>query len=166
MKGYFMTEELSNYKSRSARAQVLLHEKHLRQCVEVWKQAKAANIKLPATADAHYQSLETLLAHILGGPRGSMLWICKQLGLPDPEIRPAPNVDTVEAEADSYLEHLLERWRLPLANIDDEQLVYPEYVTNAGTHHHCIDIMLAHSLEHPIRHEFQLRELLEQQAKG
>lgn len=161
-----MTEELSNYKSRSARAQVLLHEKHLRLCVEVWKQAKAANIKLPATDDEHYQSLETLLEHILGGARRSMLWICKQLKLPDPEIRPAPGVDTIEAEAEDYLEHLLERWRLPLVDTTDEQLVYPEYLTSAGTHHHCIDIYLAHVLEHPIRHEFQLRELMQQQGKG
>jgi uncharacterized damage-inducible protein DinB len=166
MKGKAVTEELSTYTSRAARALVLLHEKHLRQCVEVWKQAKVANLKLPVTDDERYQSLETLLGHILGAARRYMLWICKSLNLPDPEIRPVPEVDKMEAEVDLYLEHLLERWRLPLANLEEEKLYNPEYPSNGGTHHHCIDIMLEHALTHPLRHEFQLRELLEKQVKG
>jgi uncharacterized protein YjaZ len=93
MKGKAVTEELSTYTSRAARALVLLHEKHLRQCVEVWKQAKVANLKLPVTDDERYQSLETLLGHILGAARRYMLWICKSLKLPDPKIRPVPEVE-------------------------------------------------------------------------
>jgi uncharacterized damage-inducible protein DinB len=165
MKGKAVTEELSTYTSRAARALVLLHEKHLRQCVEVWKQAKVANLKLPVTDDERYQSLETLLGHILGAARRYMLWICKSLKLPDPKIRPVPEVDKMEAEVDLHLEYLLERWRLPLANLEEEKLYNPEYSSNGGTHHHCIDIMLEHALTHPLRHEFQLRELLESEQK-
>jgi uncharacterized damage-inducible protein DinB len=158
--------ELSNYTSRAARALILLHEKHLRQCVQVWKEAKAANLKLPETDDERYQSLETLLKHIFNAARSYMLWICKSLELPDPQINSAPEIGVIEAEAENYLEHLLERWRLPLIQLEEEKLYNPEYPSNGGTHHHCIDIMLEHALVHPIRHEFQLRELMQRQAKS
>ncbi len=152
------------YTSRAARALVLLHETHLRECLEVWKQAKAANLQLPETSNENYRSLETLLEHIFAAPRGYLVWICRQLELPDPDIRPTPGADTIEAEADSYLEHLLERWSLPLVDVEEEKLYNPEYASNGGTHHHCIDIMLEHAVMHPVRHTFQLRELLQSQA--
>jgi hypothetical protein len=93
-----------------------------------------------------------------------MLWICKQLNLPDPEIKPVSVIDSTEAEV--YLELLLARWRLPLANVEDETLYYPEYPSNGGTHHHCIDIMLGHALVHPMRHKFQLEELMPRGAQS
>jgi uncharacterized damage-inducible protein DinB len=155
--------ELDDYQFRGARACVLLHEKHMRQCLEVWKQAKAANIKLSETHDESYESLETLLEHILRAARGYMVCICKQLELPDPEIKPVPDIATIEAEADSYLEHVLERWRLPLVNVPEQEFEPQTYASNWGTHY-CIDAMLEHAVMHPIRHEFQLRELLEQQT--
>jgi hypothetical protein len=165
MKGKLMTEELSNYKSRGARALVLLHEKHLRQCLEVWKEAKAVNLQLPKTGNEHYQSLETLLQHFLRSAGNYMVWICEQLALPGPEIRPVPEVDTVEAEADGYLEHVLERWRLPLAHVPDEKFDTPTYIYywEVGF---TISAMLEHALTHPVRHEFQLRELMERQVRG
>jgi hypothetical protein len=156
-----MTEELNSYTFRGARACVLLHEKHMRQCLEAWKEAKAANMKLPETSDDSYESLETLLKHILGAARGYLVWTCKQLNLPDPEIRVVPDVDTIEVEADSYLEHVLERWRLPLVNVPEKAFEPKTYASNWGTPY-CIDAMLEHAVMHPIRHEFQLRELLQQ----
>ncbi len=157
-----MAKELSDYQHRGARALVLLHEKHMRECLSVWKQAKAAQVKLPQTEDGNYASLETLLSHVLGAARGYMTWTCKQLNLPDPEIKPAPDSAVVGKEADAYLEHLLERWRLPLADVEEEKFYHPEYVANAGTHHLCIDVMLEHAAMHPVRHAFQLEELLGQ----
>lgn len=156
-------EELGNYKYRGARACILLHEEHLRGCLKIWKEAKAANIKLPETDDEDYQSLETLLHHIFRAARGYMVWICNKLELPDPEIRPAPELDKIEAEADSYLEHVLERWRLPLANISGETIDRSEFVSNWGVTY-CIDGMLEHAVTHPIRHEFQLRNLIREQS--
>ena len=158
-----MPEELGHYAYRGARAMVLLHEEHLRQCLDVWKRAKAVNVQLPQTVDEDYRSLETLLGHVLGAARGYMLWMCKQLNLPDPGIEPAPDAAVVEKEADAYLEHLLERWRLPLAEVEEEKFYHPEYTANEGTHHLCIDVMLEHAVMHPVRHEFQLEELLEKQ---
>jgi uncharacterized damage-inducible protein DinB len=160
-----MPEELGDYTSRAARALVLLHEKHLRQCLVVWQQAKAVNLPLPATDDANYASLETLLRHILGAPGGYLRWICKQLELPDPSLDPVPEADDIEQEAQAYLDHLLTRWRLPLAGVTDKQLVYPEYPSNGGTHHHCIDIMLQHAVMHTVRHQFQLEELLSERSR-
>jgi uncharacterized damage-inducible protein DinB len=157
-----MTKELTNYQYRGARACVLLHDKHMRDCLAVWKQAKAANIKLPETDDEDYKSLETLLKHILRAARGYMVWMCKQLELPDPQINPAPELNTIEAEADAYLEHVLERWRVPLAGVPENKFGPHSYLSNWGEAF-SIDSMLEHAVMHPIRHEFQLRELLEQQ---
>jgi uncharacterized damage-inducible protein DinB len=154
-----MTEPLSTYTYRGARALVLLHEHHLRQCLDVWKQAKATNLQLPKSENENYQSLETLLEHILGAAGHYMIEICEYLGLPDPAIREAPNVDAIEAEADQYLEHVLEHWRLPLVHISEETLdLTPKTdVSNRMPYY----AMLEHAVMHPIRHEFQLRELMQ-----
>ena len=157
-----MTEDLNNYKFRGARALVLLHENHMRHCLEVWKEAKAENIKLPETKDEDYESLETLLRHVLDAARGYMVWVCDRLELPNPQIKPAPDTSSIEAEADPYLEHVLERWRLPLADIEKDRFHYPEYPSTSGRHHHCIEEMLEHAVMHPIRHAFQLEALLKQ----
>ena len=157
-----MSEELGHYKYRGARALVLLHEQHMHQCLGIWKQAKAANVKLPETNDTDYQSLESLLKHLLGAARGYMVWMCKQLELPDPQIEPPPDPTRVETEADRYLEHVLERWRLPLADVPDDKFGPQAYLSNWGTLY-CIDAMLEHAVMHPIRHEFQLRNLIEAQ---
>ncbi len=151
--------ELEHYSYRGARACVLLHERHIRDCLGVWRQAKAANIKLPVTSDEDYESMEAVLRHILRAARGYMIWICKQLDLPDPEIRETPSLDIIEAEAENYLEHLLERWRLPLANIEERYFDHPVYPSNWGVSY-CIDAMLEHAVMHPIRHAFQLQELI------
>jgi hypothetical protein len=133
------------------------------QCFEVWKQAKAVNLQLPVTGEEKCQGLESLLKHILDlGP--SMVRICERLKLPDPEIRDVPNLDVIDDEADSYLEHLLERWRLPLVAMPDEKLEPTTYVP--GETRWWIDGMLEHTVMHPIRHEFQLKELIQRQSKG
>ncbi len=156
--------ELNDYQYRGARALVLLHEAHMRQCLTTWKQAKAANLQLPQTEDPAYQSLEHLLRHILGAARGYMVWMCKQLEAPDPEIKTTPDIDTIEAEAEAYLAHVLERWRLPLAHIPEEKFGPHSFLSNWGEAF-SIDSMLEHAVMHPIRHNFQLLELLQTQAK-
>jgi len=63
---------------------VQLHEQHLCSFVKVWRKAKELNIELPETTDTDYQSLETLLRHVLRAARGYMTWMCKKLELPIP----------------------------------------------------------------------------------
>ena len=118
---------MESYSYRGARALVLLHEQQLRAFVESWKLAKAADLTLPLTDDPDYKSLETLLYHVLRAARGYMIWICRQLDLPDPEIQSTPLPGEVEAAAGAYLDHVLERWRLPLMSVHEERFHKPEY---------------------------------------
>jgi uncharacterized damage-inducible protein DinB len=147
------------YRSRAVRALVLLHDENLRRFLVVWKQARAASIVLPVTEDPAYASLDSLLRHVLGAARGYMTWMCEVLELPDPEIRVPPHATALAVDADNYLEHVLERWRTPLQNVGDDRLETPEYPSRWKTRY-CIDAMLEHAVMHPIRHAFQLEELM------
>jgi uncharacterized damage-inducible protein DinB len=150
---------LTKFKYNGARAMVILHEKHLRSCVDTWREAKKLHIKLPETEDKDYESLETLLKHILRAARGYMTWMCSKLNLPDPGIDQAPEPDLIESKTDDYLDQLLEKWKHPLAEIPEEKFHTPTYTSNWGVEY-CIDAMLEHAVMHPIRHEFQLRNLI------
>ena len=141
---------------------VLLHEQHQRSFFAVWQKAKEAGLKLPETTDPDCNSLESLLHHVFGASRGEMMWMCEKLELPDPGIQPVPPAAEISSTAESYLEHLLERWRLPLANVREEQFFVPTYTSVWGVEY-CIDAMLEHAVMHLVRHEFQIRELLETQ---
>jgi len=147
------------HRSRAVRALVLLHEEHLRRFVHVWKVALQNAVSLPPTDDPAYVSLETLGRHVLSAAGGYMVWMCKVLALPDPGIRSAPDASTIVRDADDYMEQVLERWRTPLMEVPDEKLETPEYPSRWRTRY-CIDSMLEHAVMHPIRHAFQLEELL------
>lgn len=148
-----------SYAYRGARALIRLHERHLREFLETWRQARAAGTSLPETDDPSYASLEALLRHVLRAARGYMTWTCEQLELPDPEIRATPGADAIEAEADEYIDHLLERWRIPLREVAPESFHRPAFDSRWGVPY-CIDAMLEHAVMHPIRHTLQLEELM------
>jgi len=147
------------YRSRAVRAMVLLHEEHLRRFVHTWRLALASSVSLPPTDDPNYLSLETLGRHVLSAAGGYMIWICEVLALPDPGIRPAPDAAAIVRDADDYMEHVLDRWRAPLREVPGERLETPEYPSRWRTRY-SIDSMLEHAVMHPIRHAFQLDELL------
>jgi uncharacterized damage-inducible protein DinB len=138
---------------------VLLHEQALRDLLPVWRRAKATDLSLPKTEDPDYASLETLLHHVLRSARGYMTWMCEKLGLPDPGIDAAPEPSRVEKEAGPWVEHLLARWRLPLAGIEEARF-NETFETRWGVAM-CIESMLEHAVMHPARHRFQLEELME-----
>src|SRR5215475_11083857 len=118
------------YRSRAVRAMVLLHEEHLRRFVQTWRLAMAVPVSLPPTADPNYASLGALGRHVVSAAGGYLVWICEMLGLPDPGVRPAPEVIAEVREIDDFLEHVLERWRADtLREISDEQLETPEYLS-------------------------------------
>ena len=152
------------YRYGGARALVRLHERHMWEFWATWCEARDAQVQLPVTSDPHYVSLEVLLHHVLLAARGYLQWICEQLELPDPGIDPAPPAERAAAEAAAYLSHLLARWRTPLRGVEPAAFrarTYPLRFT-ATT----IEAMLEHAVMHPIRHSFQLRNLLaEQQAR-
>lgn len=151
--------EIPKYKYNGARSLVLLHEKHLTNFLKTWQEAKKLNVELPKTDDPDYQSLETLLFHVLRSARGYMTWICEKLNLPDPEINNPPEINNIEKNAEQYLLNLFGRWRLPLIEIEEENFHSPTFKSRWGVEY-CIDAMLEHAVMHPIRHEFQLRNLI------
>lgn len=147
------------YKSRGVRALVLLHDEYLRRFFKTWQRARAAHVILPSTEDPAYVSFDTLGHHVLRAARGYIVWICEKLQLPDPCIRPVPDALVMSQEAEGYLEHLLACWSTHLQSIRDEQLDTPEFRSRWNTLY-SIDAMLEHAVMHPIRHAFQLEELM------
>jgi hypothetical protein len=124
----------------------------MRAFLETWKEAAAEEVILPQTSDPDYTSLATLLRHVLNSSRGYLAWMCEKLELPE--------VTDIERKADIFLEHLLEIWRLPLRDVPQERFFDNVYTSRWGVAY-CIEAMLEHAVMHPIRHEFQLRNLLE-----
>lgn len=163
--GILNSDHIKKYKYNGARSMVLLHEQYLKSLLRTWKEAKRINLTLPVTEDEDYQSLDTLLQHILRSARGYMIWMCEKLNLPDPAINTVPDSQVIENEADKYLEHLLEKWRQPLAEISEEKFYSPTYFSRWGPEY-CIDAMLEHAVMHPIRHEFQIKKLISIQQKN
>lgn len=151
--------DFPEYRYKGALALVKLHEIHLQSFYETWKEAKRLNIKLPDSDDPYYKSLDTLLYHLLRSARGYMIWMCEKLGLEDPQIKETPLAEIIEEKAVEQLAHLFERWRLPLANVEPELFEDKAYKSNWSVEY-CIDAMLEHAVMHPIRHEFQLKNLI------
>jgi hypothetical protein len=150
---------MEDYSYGGARALVALHEKHMRSYLETWRKAKQIGVTLPQTADPAYKSMETLLRHPLKSSRGYIVWICQKLELPDPEIDPVPEIDLIERSAEEFLEHLLNRWQLPLRDVPEERFFDRTYTSNWDAEY-CIEGMLEHAVVHPIRHEFQLANII------
>jgi len=150
---------LPEYQYGAARTMVYLHGLYLEDCLKAWRQAKAVDLTLPETDDPSYVSLETLLWHVLGAAGSYMVWMCAQLGLPDPGIEPRPDAAVIESQAADYLAHIKDRWRLPLKDVPEARFHRPEYASSWGTRY-CIDAMLEHAVMHAILHRVQLEELL------
>jgi uncharacterized damage-inducible protein DinB len=147
------------FRYRGARALVLLHEQELRAFVETWERARLSDLDLPESADSNYASLEALLSHVLWWARDYMVWTCDKLGLPDPRIKEVPSPDRVIAALDEYVEHLLEKWREPLAGIPEEPFYEPQHATRWNIEYP-VEALLEHAVVHPMRHRLQLVELL------
>jgi hypothetical protein len=156
--------DLPKFKYNGARSMVLLHEKHLTDFLKTWREAKKLGISLPKTEDPDYLNLETLLFHVFRSARGYMMWICEKLILPDPEITNPPEVSIIEENAQNYLLHLCEKWRFPLIEVEEEKFHSPPFKSRWGVEY-CIDAMLEHAVIHPIRHEFQIRNLIINHSK-
>ena len=78
------------------------------------------------------------------------------------EIEKEPEPELIEMKVNEYVSHLIEKWRLPLSEIPEDKFHSPSYTSNWGVEY-CIDAMLEHAVMHPIRHEFQLKNLFENQ---
>ena len=127
--------------------------------LQTWSKAKRENIMLPITADPDYESLDKLLNHVFRSARGYMVWMCDKLNLADPQIEETPQPELLVKNIDQYSKHLLEAWRFPLANIDEEKFHTPTFKSNWDVEY-SVDAMLEHAVMHLIRHEFQLQNLI------
>lgn len=153
------SENMISYKYNGAHSLVLLHEKHLKSFYNTWQIAHSQNIILSQTSDPDYESLSTLLRHVLRSAGNYMIWMCDKLNLPDPNINQLPEPELLVKKAGLYIDHILDKWRSPLTEIDEEKFHSPTFTSNWGVEY-CIDAMLEHAVMHPIRHEFQLRSLI------
>jgi hypothetical protein len=93
-----------------------------------------------------------------------MTWMCECLGLPDPDLPDVPDLGVIERDADAYVGALLRGWRAPLRDVPEERFGGRTYTSRWGEAY-TIDAMLEHAVMHPIRHAFQLEELIER-AEG
>ena len=148
-----------DYKYRGARALVALHEQYLREFLECWREADRSQLQLPETSDPNYESRATLLAHVLGCAARYLTWMCDQLEIPAPAIEENPDPDELQRDPEPYLERVLAAWQGPLRSLTEQRASSPVHESRWGVLY-CIDAMLEHAVMHPIRHTFQLRELL------
>ena len=155
---------MGHYKYKGAEALTALHENQLRSFVSVWLKAKRKGIVLPVTDDPYYSSMNMLLFHVLQSAGGYLNWICRNLSLPDPQILPPPGEKHIEKEAKRYLAYLLEKWENRLCDVEPAAFEDKVFESNWGVPF-CIDAMLEHAVMHPLRHEYQLINLMEQQKK-
>ncbi len=154
-----MPESKLTYRYTGAGSLVKLHEIHLRSFLSSWRDAYKRQIILPQTDDPDYVSLTSLLRHVFRSARGYILWISKNLELPDPIINPLPGQSEIVDQSEHYLEHLIEKWSTPLTNVPEEKFSDRVYQSNWGVDY-CIDAMLEHAVMHPVRHEFQLKNIM------
>jgi hypothetical protein len=151
--------DLPEFKYGGARALTLLHEKELRCFVDTWKKAREVGVTLPPVKNPDYESFEQILHHVVFRTRDNMIWICQQLGLPDPQLDPVPEKSELANRVDDYLDRLLPQLRTPLAEVPGRQFYFKTY-TSAWKTDYCIDAMLEHMVMHPMRHRFQLENLM------
>ncbi|MFQ5349900.1 MAG: hypothetical protein ACE5EG_05590 [Thermoanaerobaculia bacterium] len=148
-----------SFRYGGARALVTLHERHLREFLGVWRQAEDRRVELPETTDPNYASRAALLAHVLGAAARYLTWICKQLDVPAPVVEVHPDPEGLPGRAQEYLDDVLRAWRRPLRELTEERAYAPAHISRWGPPY-CIDAMLEHAVMHPIRHTYQLRELM------
>ncbi len=149
---------LDQYNYSGARALVRLQERELRAFLATWKECRARGLVLPVCVDQDYASLDHLRQHLLRASRGYLIWCCKQLKEPEPQLDPPPR-ESVDLRVEEWVEALLKEWRAHFHDPDEQAFYVPAYPSGWDTPY-SIDSMLEHAVMHPIRHRFQLENLL------
>jgi len=153
------------FKSRGVRALVLLQMDEMDQLFRVWKKAKRLGVKLPATRDPAYQSIDLLMRHPLRSCRGYLTWLCEVLGRPDPRVPDPPEAENVAAQGAAYLKVLAKAWEKQMAWMPGKVLdAFTVYTSRWGAPM-TVEAMFEHAVAHPMRHRFQLEELIAKTRK-
>jgi hypothetical protein len=79
--------------------------------------------------------------------------------MPMAMVKIPSNEATRNVAASKSMKHVLDRWRIPLRDLGDDRLETPEYRSRWKTLY-SVDAVLEHAVMHPIRHAFQLEELM------
>lgn len=148
------------FSSTAVRALVLMQERELRDFVSTWKAVMQEKVKLPCTNDPDYASLDALLRHVLGASRFYVTWVCEKLELSDPGIDAVPDHELTTRAIEAFMPQLESRWRTALASVPSGALESAHWLAPWGAPF-TADSMLEHAVMHPIRHRFQLSELLD-----
>lgn len=153
------------FKSRGVRALVLLQMNEMDQLFKVWKVAKRQGVKLPATRDPAYQSMDQLMRHPLRSCRGYLTWLCDVLGRADPKVPDPPEAEKVAAQGAAYLKVLAKAWEKHMASMPTKGLYSVTVHTSRWGAPMTVEAMLEHAVAHPMRHRFQLEELIAKARK-
>jgi hypothetical protein len=148
------------FKSRGVRALVMLQMAEMRRLFVVWKKAKRLSVKLPASRDPAYRSLDLLMRHPLRSCRGYMTWLCEVLDRPDPGVPDPPEPKDVAKKGASYLKVLDGKWHASMAWMPSKVLESSVVHTSRWGAPMTVEAMFEHAVAHPMRHRFQLEELI------
>ena len=152
------------FQSRGVRALVRLQIAELRALFHVWLEARRVGVRLPEVKDPDYANLDLLMRHPLRASRGYLNTICQVLGRPDPGLPGPPEPPEVEARGAGYIDTLEKAWEEHLGWMTDEIADGDTLYTDRWGQQLTMEAMLEHAVVHPIRHRFQLEELMAEQA--
>ena len=153
------------FKSRGVRALVLLQMAEMNELFKVWRKAKRLGVKLPATTDDSYESLDVLMRHPLRACRGYLTWLCEVLGRPDPRVPDPPEPAKVAAQGAAYLKVLEKAWHRHTAWMPGKTLDSFDVHKARWGAPMTIEAMFEHAVAHPMRHRLQLEELVAKARK-
>src|SRR5262249_5309668 len=107
-----------------------------------------------------YESLDVLMRHPLRSCRGYLTWLCEVLKRPDPKLPDPPADEKVATGGAAYLKVLARAWERHMAWMPNDVLdSFAVYAARWGAPM-TIEAMFEHAVAHPMRHRFQLEELI------
>jgi uncharacterized damage-inducible protein DinB len=153
------------FRSRGVRALVMMQMSEMRSLFAVWKKAKRIGVRLPVTEDPAYQTIDTLMRHPLRSCRGYLTWLCEVTGRPEPKIPDPPDAEKVLRSGAAYLDVLERAWHRHMAWMPGRTLDSFTVHTSRWGQPMTIEAMFEHAVAHPMRHRFQLEELIEKAGR-
>jgi hypothetical protein len=154
-------EAVASFKSRAVRGLVELHEREMRRFFETWDRFLKSGAPMPdAHGDPDYASRDHLVGHVVRSARGYLTWIGETLGRPVTDVDPETDSLKIAPRAREFIEEVLAAWRRHLPALEDADLEPKTYKSRWGVQM-SIEAMLEHAVVHPMRHRFQLEQILE-----
>lgn len=135
-----------------------LHEKHLLLFFNTWQKCKSTNLLLPKTSDLDYNSMDTLLHHVINSSKNYLIWICKNVNIDYSNVSSEMFLNPNELYTQKFIDKLTLLWKNSLTKLTSSDME-KVFISNWDVKY-SIEAMLEHAVMHCIRHEYQLRNLL------